>query len=613
MISSLFSGTALHAWQRRVSVILLALFFLSVFLRISCIRIWDFDFWWHIATGRNVVETGTIPAEDPFSFVTQENRGKFETTKYREPFLMRQYWLAQVLFYGLYEYFGGWGVVLLRSALLTLTVFLVYVGLRRSAVPLPVSLSLVVPVFFVFLQQFSADRPVLFSFLFGTIVFLLIEEYHRKPGKLLLLLPVAMLLWSNLHGGFVFGLVMIGTNLLIEAVLYLLRKSAFSREEFRFYCYCMLGGAAASFCNPNGFLVFYMFMPHYDYFYEGIQEYQPLIVYLRRPSLPVDKNIFVILGILVLSILRIHKMRISQIVLLIGVTVMGAQSMRYFSFTVTVGILISGPQVFRLWESMIDRYFVRAKPQIEKLGAAVLVVFTLVIFGLNYQQFVKAIPHLSKAPITPPSQYLGKFIRESAIPGRMFNSDFLGGYLVWELYPWKKVFVDTRQIDIASHVEFNTVMIAAPSIDKKRPVWERLLSTYDVNILAFHMMSLEGKMWGLTKDLVDNPRWKPVFNDGFSVVFVRNIDGNSALIKKYGMSREDLLWSIIRYASGAALLDVQNKAYYYDIGFAFEKMDKPEQAEKAYQHVLRLDPQDADAKAALNRMRSVRESGSPAQ
>jgi hypothetical protein len=274
---------------------------------------------------------------------------------------------------------------------------------------------------------------------------------------------------------------------------------------------------------------------------------------------------------------------------------------------------MSAPEVFRLWESFALKHFGGVKPKIEKFAAMILAVIALVVFGLNYQQFVKAIPHLSKAPITPPSSHVDKFIRQNAIPGRMFNSDFLGGYLIWELYPWKKVFVDTRQIDIASHVEFNTVMLAAPSTDERRPVWERLLSTYDVNILAFHMMSLEGKLWGLTKDLIDNPRWRPVFNDGISVVFVRNTHGNSVLIEKYGMSREDFLWSIIRYASGAALVDVKNKAYYYAIGFSFEKMQKLEEAEKAYQHVLRFDPQDADAKAAMIRIRAAKERSGFAQ
>ena len=110
------------------------------------------------------METGTIPAQDPFSYVTQENRGKFEHTKFREPFLMRQYWLAQVLFYGFFEYFGGWGIVLLRSALLTLTVFLVYLGLRRASVPLLVSLAFVVPVFFRILVLLKLHKTP-FSFL----------------------------------------------------------------------------------------------------------------------------------------------------------------------------------------------------------------------------------------------------------------------------------------------------------------------------------------------------------------------------------------------------------------------------------------------------------------
>lgn len=63
------------------------------------------DFWWHMATGQFIVETGQIPSVDQFSY-----------TQAGQPFY-NQSWLAQILMYGIYR-LGGLPLVLIIKRLL---------------------------------------------------------------------------------------------------------------------------------------------------------------------------------------------------------------------------------------------------------------------------------------------------------------------------------------------------------------------------------------------------------------------------------------------------------------------------------------------------------------
>ena len=39
---------------------------LTTFFGFFAVKVWDIDFWWHIAAGRDVLEKGAIPSVDPF-------------------------------------------------------------------------------------------------------------------------------------------------------------------------------------------------------------------------------------------------------------------------------------------------------------------------------------------------------------------------------------------------------------------------------------------------------------------------------------------------------------------------------------------------------------------
>src|SRR5512136_385324 len=74
----------------------------------------DTDLYWHLAAGRYIVETRTVPTVDPFS-----------STMLGKPWV-DIYWLAQVVWYLIYQVAGLAGLSLFVSMLVTLTLVFVW-------------------------------------------------------------------------------------------------------------------------------------------------------------------------------------------------------------------------------------------------------------------------------------------------------------------------------------------------------------------------------------------------------------------------------------------------------------------------------------------------------
>jgi hypothetical protein len=190
-----------HVW--------LAAALLLVALRPLVIPIPPQDFWWHMATGRLIIQEGAIPAVDTFSY-----------TQAGTPFY-NQGWLAQVLLYGLYNLGGVHLILVVQSAVITLAYgLLLWLCIRRSgAVRLSVAvLLLTLPLVF---DNWNV-RPQSYAFpLFMGFLFILTSwRTGHSQGRhgLLWLLPLLMALWVNIHGSFVLGGVLVAMTFGGEAV-----------------------------------------------------------------------------------------------------------------------------------------------------------------------------------------------------------------------------------------------------------------------------------------------------------------------------------------------------------------------------------------------------------
>jgi hypothetical protein len=185
----------------------LAAALMLIALRPLVIPIPPHDFWWHMATGRLIVQEGAIPAVDTFSY-----------TQAGAPFY-NQGWLAQVLLYGLYNVGGVPLILLVQSAMITLAYgLLLWLCIRRSgALRLSVGvLLLTLPL--VFDNWNVRPQSYAFPLFVGFLVILTTwRTGHRRHG-LLWLLPLLMALWVNIHGSFVLGGVLVALTFVGEAL-----------------------------------------------------------------------------------------------------------------------------------------------------------------------------------------------------------------------------------------------------------------------------------------------------------------------------------------------------------------------------------------------------------
>ena len=221
----------------------------------------DPDTPWHLKTGDYIFHHRTIPTSDPFSFSTDE-------IQFVGKFILTQNWISQILFFLLYRTFGPFGLALTGAAVFTALSLILWSFIRKKNVY--ISLVTVAALSVIILKEFSGIRPQIFSFLFTGAVIFMLEKYRddRSP-RWLVLLPMTMMTWANMHGGFIYGDVLISIYMLSEALKFFLPDNYFPNEQklpagdfFRFLG-SALSAIAMSFINPNTYKAFiYTFMTH---------------------------------------------------------------------------------------------------------------------------------------------------------------------------------------------------------------------------------------------------------------------------------------------------------------------------------------------------------------
>lgn len=190
----------------------------------------DGDTSWHLAAGQWILEHRQIPRVDPFSF-----------TMAGQPWVAHE-WLSEILLAGVHAAGGFAGIAALVTLAMTMLHLIIY---RRAGPPLPPAVT-----FFTFiglvlvLGPYTVARPhVLVWPLMALWTSLLLDASDRKQAPPWWL-PVLMILWVNLHGSFLLGLIIYG----VIALPALLSRNASTGG----WILIGLASAAAGLVNPSG-------------------------------------------------------------------------------------------------------------------------------------------------------------------------------------------------------------------------------------------------------------------------------------------------------------------------------------------------------------------------
>ena len=157
---------------------------------LSCYPMADFDIWWHLRTGQLILETGSVPRLDPFTY-TNAQRAWIDV-----------YWLYQIGVALAYRLGGATLLVVLKAAAGAAIVCLSMLGRRPDQRAWPLALAWIPGL--LLLSGRLSERPEAVSLVLLTAYLVVLARAPREPRGLWLL-PVLQALWVNCHGFFVFG------------------------------------------------------------------------------------------------------------------------------------------------------------------------------------------------------------------------------------------------------------------------------------------------------------------------------------------------------------------------------------------------------------------------
>lgn len=499
---------------------------------------------WHIRTGQQILAVHAIPRVDSFSSVM---RGKT---------WFAWEWLYDVIVGGLDSWAGLNGVVWFTAVVIASVFAWTFRLLLRRGTNVFVALVLLLLAASASIIHFLA-RPHVLSWLFTLAWFWILDSSESDcvrgdsagPGatrlavtgrRRLWLLPVLMLVWVNVHGGFLVGFVLLAIYWL-SAVWYAGKQKEAKFDEFlarlrwqaraRRLAAVGLAAGVASLVNPYGWKLhehIYRYLSN-RFLMEHIDEFQ-------SPNFHgVAQRCFalLVLAAMVALAARARAVRMSEGLVILFALYSGLYASRNIPVSslllaLVIGPLLSGASTnlagrltsFRRLGDRVAAFTERTgtvdSSLLGHLWAIAAAIFLGVIAAhggkLGASRLMDAHFDGKRFPVAAVDFLDRKTAEERTDDERdpVTVPDYWGGYLIYRLYPRTLVTVDDRH-DLYGEEFFKSYL----KMVHVEPGWDGLLDRYQARCV------LVPKGSALANILEQTPPWKRVYADEVAVIFER--------------------------------------------------------------------------------------------
>jgi len=523
----------------------ITIFFLFAFVfTVSCHILTNFDIWWHLRAGKYIFENHRIPHQDIFSYTA---RGR--------PWI-DLHWLFQVLSFSIYEFLGVNGLIIMRVVVLLFAfIFLFQTGYRRSN--FVISVLCFIPGILAASSRFLT-RPEIFTLLFVAIYLFILHKYKYENKNYVWILPILQVLWVNMHGLFILGIGIVFAYLFGEAVSWkagfsFLQNNEFNIREKRYHKLLLVGVLmiVACFINPYGlkgalfpFVLFTRIGTSTNIYAQSISEFlRPFSVH------PTTYNIFYYKIIVILSVItflvNIKRTQLSRVLIYIAflyLSLLARRNIAIFVFAALpfmVANLNETLSFLRLKERSKMKFLPAADFRSSRVQSAfrswtaiVLILFmswSIWNIALNKRYLQMKVPGrwgFGVNELYYPRRACD-FLEENGISGPIFNSLGAGGYLIWRLYPTRKVFIDGRlEVYDSKHYALYQRTLS------NEEMWKQVVNHYDINC-AILSHSLPG-INDMVRRLYNSNDWKLIYYSDVAAIFIRNHQRNKKIIERVG-------------------------------------------------------------------------------
>jgi len=466
--------------RRVVPIVLFSMIFvLAVRQSVSI----DPDLWWHLKAGQQIIDTRSIPHTDDYSFTKQGSEW------------VAHEWLSEVIMDAIYRVTGLTGLVTIFSLIIVIALWLTY----RRCDGRPYAASIAIVLAAAASSPLFGVRPQMLTLLLASIYIAILERLDRP--RIWWLVPL-MLLWVNVHAGFALGLALIG--------LYIAR-AVLDREwnQIRPLVIALLLCTAVVPLNPNGFRMF-------SYPYETLTSPSMAAFIQEWASPDFHKTTYLPLAILLLCTfaamaLSPKRPRPGEIFLVL-ITALGAlRSVRH----IPIFSLFAAPVLAKhLWAIAKDRGWdklltgAEARPTgLKLLINIILLLAPLVLAVTRVWDFAS---HQRKYVTLRNPVAAVEFLKSQHLPGPIYNRYGWGGYLIYQLYPEYRVYIDGRA-DVYGDAFFTEAMKVYDGVGN----WKEPLDRYGIQTVIIDTNV------ALSTALRNDNEWSNVYEDDQAVIFRR--------------------------------------------------------------------------------------------
>ena len=489
--------------------------FLTILLYLSfsgsSMLLGDGDTGYHIRAGEYILKTFSVPSHDIFSFLTPAL-----------PWTAHE-WLSEVVMALVHRVSGLSGVVFFFAGIIAAVYYLLFKIIRSYKGNMFVAISIILLVILSSQIHWLA-RPHIFSLLIIIIWYHLLDLYEYSDRNYLYFMLPLMLLWVNLHGGFIIGMVLNGIYL-TGNIAKLVAATGDAKKSYmkkiRVLALITIGCFLTTLINPYGYhiLLFPFRLTSNKYIMDNIIEF-------FSPNFH-DPLVFKYLLVLMITVFAISRKRLNIIELMLTVlfTYMALYSLRYIPLFAIIVAIILVKQAEYIINQSDTRFMSFMKKRAERISsvdlsakghlwpvAGILVVLVSLTNGNVVHRFDdKTMPVAAV-----------DFMRQEHFKGNMFNNDEFGDYIIYKAWPEYKVFFDGRS-DMYGAERIKEYY----KITRIEPGWEDVLKKYDINWIIYNDKST------LSQFLLQRDDWRLIYADKVANIFMRNKPENLVWIEKY--------------------------------------------------------------------------------
>ena len=452
----------------------------------------DPDTFMHIASGSWMIEHHQVPSVDPFSYNTDGLKW------------IAHEWLAQIIMAIAYDWGGFYGLRVLVASLFSLTIgYQLTFLLKRIPAIYAIFFSALC---FASLLGHHLARPHIFTWpilLFWLAA--LINKVDEGRLEAPYYLALVMVLWANLHGSFILGLMII-PFFGLEA--YLNAEKDHKNKVMRSWVLFFFLSFICSLITPYG-VEGILFGTHLvsAQFTSSIIEWVPASGY---SLLPIECWVILIISMGLTGYLRLPVIRI---LLLVGFIHESLAHVRYISILGLVTPLLIAKSFGDLYRQKLSA---RNPEKIQGNGwgkkdnanirvvifSGVLILLSLTLFaGRKYQENILD-------PVTAPETAV-EFAKKEGLNGNVLNYYNMGGFLIYKQIP---VIIDGRA-DLYGQAKISEYF-SVLNLENESKV---------MNYLSDHQVAwtIFPPAEKIVLYLNSQPKWRKVYEDKYAVIHAR--------------------------------------------------------------------------------------------